>query len=396
MSTTLGELSLPQARQYVKRAHKGLEVIFKDFNMNETQSTIMARNVWGDLPPETIIYGYDGDDHNLGHEHFGTEVLDTIAKALNPIAEKKGDEVVQKAITTTSATYFIPVFIDPRLVDIVKRETPYLAILPKKTMAGATVNVPRRTAGITPIFKADGTTAITVSDQTYNDINVNVRYLYAAGQLTNPSLKTTEATLNLKQANIEHTFMDLMRNKESFLLRGRNAAGTETWNGFLTNDTNAYDGLFKRIHEDASGNENQLNNTAPIALNHVDTMIENVISNGGIPDFGVCDLATATSLMQTARSYQRLQENQINLGAPIGRIQINGVPIFATTQIPRISGSKGIVICDNRCAELRTLLPDEFVEAAQDMTDTYRYFWRVYETMVIPAAEWASSVTGGT
>jgi len=392
---SLNELTLPQARAYVKNAHRGLKAVFKDFNLDTTAATVMSRNVWGHLPPESIIYGFDGNDHDLSHEAFSTEVLDVMAKGLNQITKKQGDDIVAKAITTTSASYFIPTFIDPRLIDIVKRETPYLAIIPKKTMAGSTVNVPRRTAGITPEFKADDASSISLPDQTYNDVNVSVRYMYAGGKLTNPALKTSEDTLNLKQANIEHTFLDLMRKKEEFLLRNRNAAGSETWTGYNSDDTNSYDGLFKRIHEDNAAGENELGGNSPINLGHVDTMIENVLNAGGMPDFGIMDLATATNLMQTARAYQRLEENRINLGAPIGRIQINGVPFFATTQMDRSTAKKGIGVFDNRVAELRTLLPDEFVEVAQEAADTYRYFWRTYETLVVPAAEWGSTTLGG-
>ena len=72
---SINQLTLPQARAYVKGAHRGLKAVFKDFNMDNDTAIVMANNIWGHLPPKTIIYGFDGNDHDLGHEAFSTEVF---------------------------------------------------------------------------------------------------------------------------------------------------------------------------------------------------------------------------------------------------------------------------------------------------------------------------------
>lgn len=388
-------MSIQDARDYVARSSRGLRMMFKDFNLNDFDATMLSRNIWGDLPPESLIWGYNAELQSLGPENFHTEVLEKMAKSLNGIAAKHGDEVIQKAITTTSATYFIPTFIDPTLVDVVKRETPYLAIVPKKTMAGKTVNVPRRTAGITPTFKADDSNNISINDQTYGDINVNVKYLYAAGQVTGPAIKTTEQTLNLKQANIQHTFMDLQKYRESIMMRGVISNGSETWTGLRQTVANGYDGVFKRVHEDASGNETELNGGSAIGLGDVDDAIETILTNGGKPDFGVMDFNTGKNFMSTARTYQRLEANQIDIGHAIGRLSIDQTPFFSTNQLLTTANNKSFFISDQRASELRVLLPDTYVDVAQDMTDTERYFWKAYECNVVSAPEWMATVNGG-
>ena len=388
-------MSRQDARDYVSRSSKGLQMMFRDFNLNDFDATMLSRNIWGDLPPESLIWGYNSEIQSLGPENFHTEVLEKMAKSLNNVASKKGDQVVQKAITTTSASAFIPIFIDPTLVDIVKRETPYLSMVPKKTMAGKTVNVPRRTSGVTPTFNADDASSLSILDQTYGDINVTVKYLYAAGQVSGPAIKTSEQTLNLKQANIQHTFLDLQKYRESIMMRGVISNGTETWTGLRQTVANGYDGVFKRVHEDASGNETELNGGSAIGLGDVDDGIETILTNGGKPDYGIMDFNTGKNFMQTARTYQRLGSNEIDLGHAIGRLSIDQTPFFATNQLLTTANNKSFFISDQRAAELRVLMPDTYVDVAQDLTDTERYFWKAYETMVVSAPEWIATVNGG-
>jgi len=389
-------VSKMNARDYVSKSVRPMKTMFRDFNMTDQQAYVLGKNIWGDHEPDTLIWGIDPESHSLGPEHFHTEVLDVLAKSMYPIASKRGDEIVEKAITSvTEAVYFIPVFIDPRLVDIVKRDTPFLAMIPKKTMAGKTVNIPRRTTGITPEFLTDAAGAISVVDQGYNDINVTVKYMYAAGQVTGPAMATTKETLNLKKAVIEHTFMDFQRKKEEYLLRSRIAAGSEGWAGGYVTNTNGYDGLYKRVHEDAVANETELAGAGAIGIGDVDDAIETILTNGGKPDFGVCDYNSVKVLMQNARTYQRLTSNEIGIGAPIGRITVDNVPIFATNQLPATANNRSLFIADTRAAELRTLLPDAFTEVAQDLTDSERFFWKTYETMVVSAPEWIATTNGG-
>jgi hypothetical protein len=387
--------SLSAARDYVANAPKEFRTGYiQDHNLDVNQAYYLAKNTWGNIPPGSLYMGYDPETHSLGVEAFKTDVLDVIRKGLEH--DGLDQDIVQKAITTTSASVLIPTFIDPGFVDIVKRKTPFYAALAKRTMMGKTVNVPRRTAGVTPEFLADDGTAYTPADQTYGDINVDVKYLYATGRLTFPALKTTEEQVNLRQANIEHTYSDLIKYKELIMLRGRISAGTEgAWTNGWATVANGYDGVFKRVHEDASGNENDLLGAEAIKVTHVDTAIKTIIENGGIPDMGFCDFGTSTSLMQYARSFQRFQSNNYDLGVEAGRIMIDNLPIFGTTQLSSAATDKSLVVMDQRAAEVRTLLLDQFTEIPQTINDYMTYNWKTYETLVVKAPEWIYTAYNG-
>ncbi len=392
MSTKI--VSLTTARNYVQNSPRGAKIMFKDANLSDVEAYYVGQNIWKGIPPESLMFGVD-PTKGLDPENFNTEVVDALHKSLNNVAKKQGDHVAKTAITSTSAQYFIPTFIDPTLIDVVKRKTPYLALVPKKTMAGQTANVPRRTAGVTPEFLTDAGGAITINAQTYNDVNATVKFLYAAGQVTGPAERTSETTINLLQANIQHTFLDLQQYKESILMRGRISAGTKGWAGGYLTVAQGYDGIFKRVHEDASQNETELAGGASIEVGDIDDMAELIIDGGGNPDFGVCDTNTAKELMRTARTHQRLGSHEINIGAPIGKIEIDGIPIFSTTQLPRTANNRSIFLSDMRAAELRVLQPDTYREVAQTMNDTKQYFWKCYETMIVPGPEWAATTNGG-
>lgn len=387
-------------KQFVQRASSELNYMFKDQNLigNETDAMRLSLKIWGDLDPDVVWKGADPDRFGISPDQFNDDVLNSIAKSLYPVEEKFGDGIVQKAVTTTTTTsVIIPTIIDPRMIDIVNRETPLLAMMTNKGMRGKTVNVPRRTAGITPEWLADDGSTISANTHTLGDINANVRYMYAGGEVSYPSMATAQEDFDVKKMTIQKTYMDFLRYKEQWILRGRNTASDENWGGYMAADSNSYDGLFMRVHQDASStNESELAGGGGISIADIDDAIVQIINQGGRPDFGLSDYATAKVMMETARSYFRHSDNNTNLGDAIGRYTIDQTPFFSTTQLPITPNQKSMIISDKRAFEMRTLVPDQFKEVGQNIKDTYEFFWKAYETLVVVAPEWMYTINGGT
>lgn len=364
----------------------------------------LAIRIWGDLDPDKIWKGANQETTGLHPDDFNDEVLDVIAKDFygydeeiqqKAIANVGETSITMKAHTSSTASVLIPTFIDPRLIDLVNRDTPFLATVPNKGMRGKTVNIPRRNAGITPEFLTDAAGSITANDHTFGDINVTVKYLYAGGEVTYPAIATTQETRDLKKTVIEKTFMDLQRYKEQIMLRGRISAGTEGWSGGYTTVANGYDGLFKRVHEDYSSNETELAGTGAINIGDIDDGLETLYTLGGRGDYIVMDFNTAKVMMQTARTYKRYSDYETKLGTDIGRGMIDNIPFFATAQLPATVNNRSLAIVDKRAIEMRTLVPDRFRQVGQNLKDSTEFYWSVYETFVVAAPEWVITYNGG-
>lgn len=389
------------AKRFANNASSDMKYMFKNFNLDETTALNLALNIWGDTDPDVVWKGADPTQPGLTPDQFNDDVLENIAKSLYHVDRKrsgKDNDIVQKAVTSTTTTaVVIPTIIDPQMIDIVNRDVPFLSMLADKGMRGKTVNIPRRTAGITPEWLADDGSSITANTHTLNDINATVRYLYAGNEVSYPAIATAQEDFDIKKMTIQQTYMDFQRYKEEWVLRGRNSAGTENWNGYKTADSNGYDGVFKRVHEEvASTNEYELQNGGSIGIGDIDDGIVQIIDQGGRADFGVSDYSTANTMMQVARSYYRHNDNVTNLGSAPGKFTINQTEFFSTTQLPITTGQKSLLIADKRAFEMRTLVPDQFVEVGQNAKDTYEFFWKAYQTLVVPAPEWVYTINGGT
>ena len=125
------------------------------------------------------------------------------AKSVNPVdVEKHGDgwrgvfqesrKAQTKALTTTDGSggattqALIPVFIDPRIVDISRKETPLTELVPRVSNQGIVAAYVRVTAkGAATTAAEDG--PLTESNSTRVQENKTIKYLYAVGRVTGPA-----------------------------------------------------------------------------------------------------------------------------------------------------------------------------------------------------------------
>ena len=392
-------MAQPTPQTIKESAPKWQRSIFKDLNLDSNQAYAFASKFWQGVPPGTPWWGVKNAKMGAGldPENFQREVVDAFAKRL----AKYGEETLRKTLTLTGATVFVPTIIDPKVVDILRRETPFTAFVPKYTTYTTTSKVNVRTGRTSPAFySGDQTAEFTPSPSTYKAVDIDVKFLYNPDAVVLPAIAGSQLTTDIYAQEIQASFIDLMRTKEEAQLRARKATGAETWGGFLTADANAWDGVFKALFNfDAAESMDhyvELPSGASISIAHMEQIIEKVETQGAMVDAFFCDLATFNQLRGQARLQQRLSQGDLSIGAPRRRFFFDDIPVIATTQLPVTSGQRALIGLSLEAVRSDILIPETLREVAQNMKPVKEFFWMAYEAFTLVSGWWAAGFVGGT
>lgn len=385
-----GNVPPQELAKFIDRA-KGTEMyaIYNDYNLSEQEMYLTYVKTWGKIPPGSHIWGAVQKKGVLTEDSY-RDILDTVAKEF----AKYGEEVVSKALTSTSASVFIPTIIAPGVIDVVKQKLPFYAMIPKKTMLSKFLNLPKRAADIVSSidYEAEGTSALSPVDQTYTDINLTAKLLFVAGQLTHFAQATSQTTVDLYAQTVEDHFLDLQKFKEKATIRAE-IASTGTW-GAHFQQANGYDGIVKQIETAATNLITK--SSAAISLANIDKLGEDITANNGEASAIIMDPSTFTYIRSVARDHQRIGPNDTSFGIPSRSFTLDGTPCFPSNTMPRTSGQKAAFAFDITGIEMRTLIPDTFFEVAQDLSPTKKFFFEAFEVFAVTKVEQCAAVINGT
>jgi len=83
----------------------------------------------------------------------------------------------------TAGTAMVPVFLDPRVVDVTRKFTPLVELIPRVTNQGLTADYNKITAK-GAAFTAAEDAALSENDDTYDRASTAIKYLYSVGRVT--------------------------------------------------------------------------------------------------------------------------------------------------------------------------------------------------------------------
>ena len=83
----------------------------------------------------------------------------------------------------TAGYGMIPVYVDPRIVDVTRKETPLVELIPRVTNQGLTADYNKITAK-GGAFTAAEDAALSETTDTYDRASTAIKYLYAVGRVT--------------------------------------------------------------------------------------------------------------------------------------------------------------------------------------------------------------------
>jgi hypothetical protein len=299
----------------------------------------MAKALFGGAPEGTIISKYT----------WGSEFTDA---SLRESGLRKGIQghVVdfKKALYSTLNTYsagtlpiLIPVYVDPEVVDLTRRATPLVELVPRVTNYG--------------------------NYASYNQISV---------------IATAQAVT-----------------EDAALTEQNDTYWTEPVNSTTVSGVNSYDGLWQLISNTNSngfgGSSSYTTDKAgaALAISDIRTAIRTARTAGGEPNLMVCDYATYDGIKALIQDQLRYVTTQ-NISWGITTLSFEGIPIIASRFLSTTAGNgsktpydgKSLFVIDTNVVEMRVLRDVTYEELAQTNLSK-KFVLSVFEALVVKAPQ---------
>jgi hypothetical protein len=323
----------------------------------EIDSDSLYKASFGDMPDETVI-----DD--------GFNKIETMVDDSGDLIVNNGSlhKAVNVGAASGAAGYALtPIVWDADVVDITRKLTPLLTLIPKVTNKGKVAQYYRITARGAAGWGAEDP-ALAETDDTKEEASTSIRYLRVTGRVTGVAQIAGAHFESSMQREIINKTQSMNESMEEALLIGENA-------------TNQYqpDGLQTIL------TANTTNVGAAVALSDVKTLVNDCFVDKGAPNLMITDPYTAEDLIEQQMDYVKYIDPNITIawGLQVPSIQtvVGRIPILVSQFMPIASGDRRL-FCINTNFVQRRVLQDITFERLAKTSDSERFMLKTYQTVI--------------
>lgn len=366
--------------------------------MKELKTNFSKGYVGSSGLPEKMIVS-DGMNNYDMRKSIGEEMIE-------------GGFTLRKALSTTLSTYaagtlpvLIPVYVDPEIVDLTRRATPLVELIPRVTNYGKTADYNQLTSiGTAQPLAEDG--ALTEQNDAYTRRSVSIKYLYSVGRVTGPMFASSKQYLSAGgyvdalSLEVKNKTLALKRMEEAMILLGDSQTDwTEPVNSTTVTAEYSYDGLYNYITDANSvslgGSSSYKTDMAgaTLAISNLRTSIRTCRTAGGEPNLMVTDYATYDHIKSLIQDQLRYVSTQ-TIAWGITTVSFEGVPIIASRFLSTTAGTGAMVpstgrslfVLDTNVIEMRVLQDVSYEELAKT-NDSVKFMLKCYEALVVKAPQ---------
>ena len=317
--------------------------------------------------------------------------------------EKLQDGIVRmKALNTTAggggtAGYaMIPVYVDPRIVDQTRIETPLVELIPRVANQGMYADYNSITAK-GGAFTAAEDAALAETTTTYDRASTAIKYLYAVGRITGQSQAAMPSYMlegfqpqggglgnsafsnvgapNAKQHEVLIKARELRELEENLII-----------NGDATTTATQFSGI---VQLQDTTNVNDLEGAA-LTYDDIETAILYAIQDGGRPKLGVASPSVVKDIRKIIIDTYRYNPSDIASGSlPFGispsivlETMAGKVPVIFSRYLSDVSGAKQIYFLDTDWIVMRVLLDMTYEEFGKT-NDSNKFLLKIYECLIM-------------
>ncbi len=321
---------------------------------------------------------------------------------------------VYKALTTTLATYsagtlpvLIPVYVDPEIIDLTRRATPLVELIPRVTNYGKTVDYNQITA-ISSAKPGSEDCALTEQNDTFVRRTLNIKYLYSVGRVTGPMFAASKQYLSsggyvdALSLEVKNKTLALKRLEEAMILIGD---ATTDWKEPVNSTTitaaDSFDGLYNLISgANASGLALGGSSSyrtdmagASLGISNIRTAIRTCRTAGGEPNLIVVDFATYDVIKALIQDQLRYVSTT-TIAWGITTVSFEGLPIIASRFLSATAGTgsgapanaRSLFVLDTNVIEMRVLQDVSYEELAKT-NDSIKFYLKCYEALAVKAPQ---------
>jgi HK97 family phage major capsid protein len=317
-----------------------------------------------------------------------------------------------KALTTTLSTYsagtlpvLIPVYVDPEIIDLTRRATPLVELIPRVTNYGKTADYNQITT-ITTAQALGEDAALTEQNDSYTRRSISIKYLYSVGRVTGPMFAASKQFLSsggyvdALSLEVKNKTIALKRLEEAMILLGDSQTNwTDPVNSTTVLAANSFDGLYNLITDANSCTEGGSSNYktdmagATLGIANIRTAIRTARTAGGEPNLMVCDYATYDHIKSLIQDQLRYVST-MTIAWGITTVSFEGIPIIASRFLDVDAGTgsgvpadaRSLFVLDLNVIEMRVLQDVSYEELAKT-NDSVKFMLKCYEALVVKAPQ---------
>jgi hypothetical protein len=308
----------------------------------------------------------------------------------------------------TADKAIIPIYLDPQIIDTSRKFTPAVEIIPRVSNMGVTAEYTTLSKG--SAFTAVEDAALADVNDTYTRHSTAIKYLYAVGRVTGPTLAATPSFMlmgitasggnpdgtfgnssapNATQLEVLAKTREIKELEENLIFNGNATTSGVTGDP----DGTEYSGIVTLM----STTNAVVKGTAPLGLADLNLSIRYAFDDGGRPNVGFCssDVYNDILALLQARVGYMQAEKQVFWGftSITYRSMVGDIPIVPSMFMSNTTGSKAIYFLDLSVVEMR-VLQDLTYERLAKVNDSDKFFLKIYEALIIKNTNFCSSVTG--
>ncbi|KKM74422.1 hypothetical protein LCGC14_1400530 [marine sediment metagenome] len=307
-------------------------------------------------------------------------------KDMRPEMYKTRMPAIHKALTSTSGgagtagNALIPVFVDPEIVDLTRKQTPIVELIPRRAIRGKTIDFNQITA-ITAAQWLNEDAALSEQTDTYTRQTVAIKYLYSVGRITGPAQSAMRGYLDGLNFELRNKTLAMRYLEEETILRG-NTSGSSAFA-----NTRSFVGFENAITTNSAAQSDFA------TISAIRTRVDNAFNTSGIVQWAVTDPFTHTYLKGLLMDFQRFVGEQENLPFGIrGSYNIDGVDFIKSRFMNTTSTSRNIFFIDPTAVEMGVLQDMTFQELAKT-NDSDKFMLKMYEALAMKAQQFCASLT---
>jgi len=304
----------------------------------------------------------------------------------------------------------VPIYLDPQIVDLTRKETPLVELVPRVTNMGITADFNTITAK-GGAFTQSEDASLSETNTTFARTSKPIKYLYSVGRVTGQSLAAYPSYVmagmmptggdvggfndvgapNSKQLEILIKTREIRELEENLIV-----AGNATTNGISGNIGPAgseFDGIVQTL-----GSTNTVaKGTTALSLNDINKSVRYAYDDGGRPNLAICSSGVFEDLLGllTAKIGYMQSMKQVFWGFStiVLYTAVGEIPVVQSRYLSNTSGSKAIYFLDMSVVEMRVLQDLTYEELAKT-NDSQKFMLKQYEVLIIRAPTFCSSITG--
>ena len=313
---------------------------------------------FGDLPDESIYE--DGMNH-----------VQTLAKG-EDIVTQTGEGELAKAVNVGAATgtagyAYTPIVWDSSVIDITRKMTPLVGLIPKATNAGKVAQYYRVTSRGAAGWGSEDP-SLNESDDVKEEASQAIRYLRITGRVSSVAQVAGAHFESSMQREVLNKTQSMNEAIEESILIGNNST-----------DQYQPDGLQQQL------TSNSTSQGGAITLSAVRKLVSDCFIDKGSPNLIITDPYSADDLVEQIMDYTRFVDPNVTIawGLQLPSIQtvVGRIPILASQFMPTTSTERRLFCINTNFIQQRVLKDITFDRLAKT-GDSEKFFLSTYRTTV--------------